>query len=116
MDAVCARSWVAVIVVICWSFLSRPPLTYFSKASVSREVDTEGFVGPVVPRTPAPHGRQIRYKAQGRWIHESGRQNGHLDHHPRSGSRLSLGAPLRKWRRPDYEKGPLTWENGACRS
>ncbi len=46
------------------------------------------FVGPVVPRPPAPHGRQIRCKAQGRWIHESDRRSGRLDHHPRSGSRL----------------------------
>jgi hypothetical protein len=52
----------------------------------------------VVPRTPAPHGRQIRCKAQGRWIHESGRRSGRLDHHPRSGSRLrSSGA--RWWHR-----------------
>jgi hypothetical protein len=49
------------------------------------------FVGPMVPRTPTPHGRQIRYKAHGRWIHQSGRRSGHLDHHPRSGSRLSRG-------------------------
>src|SRR5512133_106889 len=47
------------------------------------------FVGPVVPRTPAPHGRQIQCKAQGRWIHESDRRSGRLDHHPRSGTRLS---------------------------
>jgi hypothetical protein len=34
-------------------------------------------------------------KAPGRWIHESGRRSGRLDHHPRSGSkrRAPLGHP-----------------------
>jgi transposase len=43
MPPVCARSCAAVIVVICLPVLSRPPLTYSSKASVSREVDTKGL-------------------------------------------------------------------------
>jgi hypothetical protein len=43
MPPVCARSCAAVIVVIGLVVLSRPPLTYSNKASVSREVDTEGF-------------------------------------------------------------------------
>jgi hypothetical protein len=55
MPPVCARSCAAVIVVIGLVVLSRPPLTYSNKASVSREVDTEGKrTSPALTTTPDP--------------------------------------------------------------
>jgi hypothetical protein len=60
--------------------LSRPPLTHFSKASVSREVDTEG------PADRQPRARQTGYEPGGsagpgpgserRWC----RPTGHAEH------------------------------------
>jgi hypothetical protein len=57
--------------------------------AVSLDPAVRWLVATGCPGGLAVAGRQIRCKAQGRWIHESGRRSGRLDHHPRSGSRLS---------------------------